>query len=512
MLSTVMIPVCQIKAAPLLQLTPAQANDVSVLIARTMGLHFPAERQRELESGMRSAARTLGFGNDVAVLCAWLLSAPLTKEQLRVLTEHLTIGETYFFRYREQFEFLEKCILPEVIERRRKDKCLRIWSAGCSTGEEAYSLAIALQRSMPQWKEWHLTILATDLNAAAIRKATEAHYGEWSFRDAPPWLKSTYFTHGTSDKLRVVDAVRHMVTFSTINLIADPYPSLLNNTTALDIILCRNVMMYFAQEQMNHVLARLYLCLSEGGWLLVGPTDVFGVQRAPVPFAESDQLTCFKKTSAVPPAATLLMPHTAQAAAHPHPPRRAVYAPTPAAQHDTQESLAQAVVAAEAALACGKFDEVCALLKPQVSAARAHRGEAYCTALALLARASANSGMLQDALQWCDKAIAASATDARAHYLRATILLEHGDLAEAEATLRRVLFLNPQHALGHFTLGTVARMQNKLHAAQRHFSNAMTVLRALPTEESAPDGDGITAGRLAEIISVMMLTKARHDA
>ncbi|MCX7003361.1 MAG: chemotaxis protein CheR [bacterium] len=505
--TTVMTPGCETKAAPCLQLAPAQAQAVSALIAQTLGLAFPAERQRELENGLRSAARALGFGHDVAGVGAWLLSAPLTKEQLHVLAEHLTIGETYFFRQHEQFDFLENTILPDVLARHARDKQLRVWSAGCSTGEEAYSLAIALQRTIPDWHAWRLTILATDLNAAAIQKATAALYGEWSFRDAPAWLKSTCFAHAPADKLRVLDALRHMVTFATLNLIADPYPALINNTTAMDIILCRNVMMYFAPEQMHSVLARLYLSLVEGGWLLVGPTDISGVLRAPVPFAVSDHLTCFKKSSG-PVAAPVPAAHSVRHTAPPPPP----VAPPPAPRPAAQASMAEAVAAAEAALAGGDFAAVAALLKAPVAATHAQRGETWYTALVLLARAAANGGTLHQALYWCDQAIAARATDVRAHYLRATILLEQGDLVEAAATLRRVLFLHPHHALGHFTLGTVARMQQAWPAAHRHFLNALEVLGALPAEACVPDGDGMTAGRLAEIISAMMTPPACHAA
>ena len=508
--TTVMTPACDTKAAPCLQLAPAQAQAVSALIAQTLGLAFPAERQRELENGLRSAARALGFGHDVVGLGAWLLSAPLTKEQLHVLAEHLTIGETYFFRQHEQFDFLESTILPDVLARHAKDKQLRVWSAGCSTGEEAYSLAIALQRAIPDWHAWRLTILATDLNAVAIQKATAALYGEWSFRDAPAWLKSTCFTHASADKLRVLDALRHMVTFATLNLIADPYPALLNNTTAMDIILCRNVMMYFAQEQMNSVLARLYLSLVEGGWLLVGPTDISGVLRAPVPFAVSANLTCFRKSSGTPVTAPVPAAHPVRKTAAPLPP--AAPHPPPAPRPAALASMAEAVAAAEAALAGGDFAAVATLLQPQVAAPHAPRGEAWYTALVLLARAAGNRGTLPEALHWCDQAIAARATEVRAHYLRATILLEQGDLAEAAATLRRVLFLQPHHALGHFTLGTVARMQQARPTAHRHFLNALEVLGALPADACVPDGDGMTAGRLAEIISAMMTTPACHAA
>src|SRR5262245_38410480 len=123
---------------------------ISELIARTIGLHFPPERRADLQRGLESAAAELGFENGAA--CAkWLLSAPPTPVQLNTLANHLTIGETYFFRERKTFDALESHVLPELIRARSTERRLRIWSAACSTGEEPYSLAILLQQLLPQW-------------------------------------------------------------------------------------------------------------------------------------------------------------------------------------------------------------------------------------------------------------------------------------------------------------------------------------------------------------------------
>src|SRR6185369_3291595 len=123
-----------------------------------------------------------------------LVSGQLDKEQLETLAGHLTIGETYFFREQSSFDILENSILPDLIASRRgRGQRLRIWSAGCSTGEEAYSLAILLSRLIPDQREWQITILATDINSSALGKAVQGVYSDWSFRGVPQWIRQRYF-------------------------------------------------------------------------------------------------------------------------------------------------------------------------------------------------------------------------------------------------------------------------------------------------------------------------------
>ncbi len=160
----------------------AQAGE---FISDLMGLYFPKARRKDLERGLCAASLELGFENPEACT-RWLLSSTLNKSQLEVLAGHLTVGETYFFRDKRTFAFLEEKCLPELIElRRTTGKYLRIWSAGCCTGEEPYSLAILLHKIMGDTKDWNISILATDINPAFLRKASTGIYGEWSFPRHP---------------------------------------------------------------------------------------------------------------------------------------------------------------------------------------------------------------------------------------------------------------------------------------------------------------------------------------
>lgn len=247
---------------------------LSDYLSMHMGLYFPEKRWEELWQKMSLAMRDFNF-DQVERFVPWLLSAPLTRQQVETLASHLTVRETYFFRENNTFELLEKKILPELIKTRQKnEKRLRIWCAGCSTGEEPYSVAILLIRMIPDFKDWNITILATDINPQTLQKAKEGIYSEWSFRGTPQWVKDDYFNKSNGGHYEIRPSLKDLVHFSYLNLMEDIYPALPNNTNAMDLILCRNVLMYFSPDQAKSVVGRFSQCLIETGFLIVGVVEV----------------------------------------------------------------------------------------------------------------------------------------------------------------------------------------------------------------------------------------------
>ena len=128
-------------------------------------------------------------------------------------------------------------------------------------------MAIAVRRGLRDLGDWNVTILATDINPKFLRKAAAGVFGEWSFRDAPAWLKDQYFQRLESNRYAILPEIRQMVQFEHLNLAEDTYPSLLTDTNAMDVIFCRNVLMYFVPAQAQRVLAQMSCCLVDGGWL-----------------------------------------------------------------------------------------------------------------------------------------------------------------------------------------------------------------------------------------------------
>lgn len=218
---------------------------LAALAGERLGLDFPRQRWSSLERCIRGAARETGVEDTEAFVQSLLGAAP-DASQLEVLAHALTIGETYFFREQRSFDVLEQEILPPLIAARQAaGRRLRFWSAGCCTGEEAYSLAIVLDRLLPLREGWHVTILATDVNPRFLRTAARGEFGAWSFRDAPPGLKERYFAPLGAQRFVIDPRIRRMVKFAQLNLAEPVYPDWSNDIHAMDVILCRNVLMYF---------------------------------------------------------------------------------------------------------------------------------------------------------------------------------------------------------------------------------------------------------------------------
>ena len=250
-----------------------QMARLSDFVATTMGLKYPRARWGDLERQTKLAAKELGFAS-IEPFLQRLLSSPLTQEQIELLASHLTIAETYFWREPLVFEALRSQILPDLIRARENgNKRLRIWSAGCATGEEPYSIAIVLRQLLPQLEDWNITLLATDINPHLLRRAAAGQFGEWSFRNAPARFRKRYFRRSDNGKFEILPKIRKMVTFAYHNLGEDTFPSPVNNTNAMDLVFCRNVLMDFTSERTHLVGEHFYQTLVEGGWLIVAASE-----------------------------------------------------------------------------------------------------------------------------------------------------------------------------------------------------------------------------------------------
>ncbi|MCM0083290.1 tetratricopeptide repeat protein [Geomonas sp. Red32] len=463
------------------------------LFARHMGLSFPKERWNTLDSSLAAASRRFNFG-DPRAFAAWLLSSPLNRQQVEVLAGYLTIGETYFFRDPRTLDVAQKELFPPLIAARRwRQRRLRIWSAGCSSGEEPYTLAILLDRMLPDIARWNITILATDFNPNALAKGVGGRYGKWSFRATPAWFREQYFESQREDEYRVADRVRRMVSFAYLNLADDRYPSLVTNTNAMDVIFCRNVLMYFTPDVAREVASKLERSLADDGWLVLGPAESLPrgfLHLKPVSFGG---IVAYHKR-----------------------PRQAAVPPTPEAPREFSEAVPGAAVREEN-LAVAKspppaFSAAASLFRLGEYAEAVEQLEGVDKAGGLtpdgrflLVRALANGGRLDEALAACDAALSEEKLDPALHVMRAEILQEKGDGTEAQVSLQRALYLDPELVPAHFALGNLALWSGDIPGACRHFDNARRLLDRLPAEAEVPGSEGMSAGRLREVLDSMAI-------
>ena len=467
----------------------------SDFLAAGLGLFFPPNRRQDLARGMKAAARDLGC--DRAEQCIrQLMLAPLAREQIEILASHLTVGETYFFREKKSLAVLENHILPELIRDRRQQGQLRlrIWCAGCASGEEAYTLAILLSRLIADLENWQIHILATDINPLALQKAARGLYGKWSFRDIPPGIIERYFVR-RGQGWEILPHLKGMVTWAYHNLVADPYPALANQTNAMDLILCRNVLMYFAAAQARKVLQNLGKSLVEGSWLIVSLTETSMVRFSPLVIVNFPGATVYRKDSG----AKQIEPGAA--------------CPTflPAVNLSGQKKAGADFPRAQDRLPArptrlpevmpAQFPEP---LPPEPAEETAAIGEGALAErvqdLVRRARSCADLGDLSPALAWCEQAVAADRLNPAGHYLQAAILQEQDALAEAALSLRTAIYLDQDFIMAHFALGNVTLRQGNTRDARKHFDNVLALLDGYLPDRPVPEAEGITAGRLREIV------------
>lgn len=438
---------------------------LSEFVAERFGLRFPEARWDDLEHGVRAAAQEYR-GGAIEEYVQRLLTSTSSSATVNVLANRLTVGETYFFREKRSFDQLEERILPEFIGKRLANgRQPNIWSAGCATGEEPYSVSILLSRLIPNLKDWNISILATDLNSRSIERAGEGVYGEWSFRSTPAWVRSAYFTPTSDGRWAIVPAVKKMVRFARLNLVgAEP----LDFANVFDVVLCRNVLMYFTPEAARKVVDHLYRALAPGGWLIVGSVETSDFLFREFAAADLPGGAIYRKLAGQLDAATNCCPGGSGKPAGLPEPRLAF------PRHEASKSVDSETPPpiAESAL--------------------------------LLARHLADQRRLPEALGWCDTAIRVDQMDAQSHYLRAEILQEQGLFEEARLSLRRAIYANPEFVLAHFALGHLAMRQRKPKASRKCFENALELLRQYQQEGVLPGSDDLTAGRLSDWVHLGM--------
>jgi len=196
--------------------------------------------------------------------------------ELNKMMDRLTTNHTYFMREPRHFEFLKDVILPNLTKNRR-DKCLRIWSAGCSTGEEAYTMVMVMKDWFGPMSDWDYRVLATDISTRVLQEAQTGTYLQGSLENLPAMWKAKYFRKKEEQVYELSDEIRKEVIFRKLNLM-EPFPF----QQPFDFIFCRNVMIYFNQTTKNELIQKFYNCLIPGGYLLIGHSET--VQRDTVPF------------------------------------------------------------------------------------------------------------------------------------------------------------------------------------------------------------------------------------
>ncbi len=237
------------------------------LVERSSGISIATGKEYLLESRLDELAKSLGYKDHEQLY--QVARTRLTRQLLDQIVDALTTNETYFFRDQHPFETLRKVVIPELVKKRQAERRLRFWSAACSTGQEPYSLAILLREYFPDLvSSWRIEILASDISESALEKARKGVYNQIEVnRGLPVSFLVKYFKQ-VGAHWEISEEIKRMVTFRKINLI-EPL-----RVGPFEVILCRYVLIYFAQAMKKRVWDNLCRVLAPGGYLFLGATEI----------------------------------------------------------------------------------------------------------------------------------------------------------------------------------------------------------------------------------------------
>ena len=250
-----------------------ELSEIRMLIEERTGIHFDASRERFFSTRVQEHLRAKGLENGTELL----RSVRKSNIEYEALLERLLTQETSFFRYPGVYEAFEKRVLPELHVKKfwKNPRTLRIWSAGCSTGEEPYSIAITIADSLSFADSWNVEILATDVGRHALKHAERGTYKGRSLASVTPEQLTAHFSQIQAVQ-QVKPRLRKMITFAQMNLASAVYVG------RMDAIFCMNVLIYFTEERKRALVQRFYDTLEPGGYLFLGHSE--SISKMPVKF------------------------------------------------------------------------------------------------------------------------------------------------------------------------------------------------------------------------------------
>ncbi|HEY9692015.1 MAG TPA: CheR family methyltransferase [Oculatellaceae cyanobacterium] len=478
-----------------------------------------------------------------------LLSAETEQSyhEWRQLALLLTTTETYFFRDEGQFSLLRNKLIPELIEQKRKKQVLtgeskpslRIWSAGCSTGEEPYSLAILLTQLIPDWEKWNLYIIGTDINLNALEKARHGIFTSWSFRQVNPEIQKRYFSSWKGD-WKLDGKIRQMVNFEYGNLVKDSYPNT-GSIYDMDLIICRNVFVYFDSNSIGIVLHKFAQSLNLTGYLITGHAELYGqglnllksqVFPESVVYQRRDHVVSSPQLKDInyfasnglnninsPQKLDLFPSNTVKLESKQLPQFKPNYnnqINTEKTQLDVSNIEGiykpkvvdfQAKNNSDRSTSKVNVDTIIEQVKNLV------KNKNYLKAISelekilaqhpndfniyyLLAKVYANLGKYPQAKKYCEQALSVDSRNIKPYYILANIAEEQGNITEAKVLLKKIIYLAPDSISAYLELASIYQQEGDITRCVKMRNVALDFLKKLPTNATVESQGDLTVGEL----------------
>lgn len=451
-------------------------ESVISFLEQQTGLVFSEAHLAQVRQSVRESMANLSASEFIELL-------KQDKSQVDQLISKVTINETYFFRDSNHFDLISKRLIPDFNQKHGPNSHYKMWSAGCSSGEEAYSLAILMAKiGMLN----HSKIFATDIDNAALSKAKAASYSEWSFRNTDSSLRQ-YFT-AANNRSQLRSEIKEKVIFSQLNLAADKYPSFARGLYDLDLILCRNVLIYFDPTTIEKTANSLYESLNDDGVLICGPSDPSLVEYAAFHLNIEAGVSFYTKQKKVKPITIIPSKSVVEKKAEKRVKVTALKPIILAAE--TASALEAALKQAEVALAKGDYTGAI-----NWTELHCHDLRAFLVNLKATASATGSNSALAKLIKNRSNFILSQELT----YLTAILQIDCGMPAEAQASLMKTIYLNPSLAIAHFTLAILQKRNGDSAGAKKSLRNAIDICSNQDKTAILELSDGESAGRILEL-------------
>lgn len=465
------------------------------LVEWRMGLSIRIEDSEALRKTIITRMKIFNMASPEEYLYLLASDTGASEQEWRALAPRLTIGESYFFRDKGHVSLLHHTILPDLIEKKQNLRSLRIWSAGCATGEEPYTIAIILDMILPDMDQWDIVILGTDINEKLLKKAERGVYEDWSFRSIDNAIKHTYFSKN-KESWEIAERIKKIVTFQYGNLnqanIFTKYPEM----GSVDLIICRNVFIYFNAEAVAFVCNNFIKALHHDGYLITGHGELHGHKLMNLRQVMYCEAVIYKKEV---PLKKKIKEPAKKFKSLPFRDNIDFKSDRAVTKEKTEEKLHDQTMELENLVDQGRYTEAVAKTKEYLHANK----EDYKIWL-LLAQAYANSGDYDNAEVCCQRALKINSDSADPYFLLANIAEIKGNDEEAIHLFIKTIYLNPYFIAAYCELSGLYERQNDGLRAKKFRNTAIELLVPLPCSALVQPYN-ITAEEL--LISIRNLTR-----
>lgn len=452
---------------------------------------------RELIKTIHSECTARGISPEEYL--AVLTKSDNTSEAATKFVSTITIGETYFFRDKQQIKLLSEVVLPQILERKNQsgNKILRIWSAGCSSGEEIYTIVMLLKNLVNDFSGWQCRFLATDINIHALKRGIDGKYSEWSMRSIPQEYLDRYFIK--KDKTYALkNEIKDMVEFEYLNLSSDTYPSLLSGTMMQDLIVCRNVLIYFDMHHIGLIMDKLSRCMAEDGYMLLGASDPITISGSGLIASRHCPSLLSLSSDAMPETSIRTEYSEGQIVSPPIQPHFENVGQSPIQRHTPIKKKTTIIdeISMQKMYDESRWQELLDLISQYEMA-----NSLTIWMMTKKAMALASLGKITESIKACDACLQLDKMNKEAYFIKALDLSELRELKDAEVCFRKALYIDSEYLICRYQLGLLLIRVGKVSEGTKSLLNVISTAKSMLPDELVPGTNNMSYGDLVTVLT-----------